>query len=434
MPPPPTPPGWYPDPSGGSANRYWDGQTWGPVADFESARFEQAPDANPSAVLPPDPMVGPEQVKASPFYWPNLVAALIASIGIAVGSIGPWIAFMGMSRNAIGIGRDGTITLILGIIAALALFALLNFGRTQVRSRRMVVLGMVAGVAGAVAFVIALLSALDVSSRENEFMGRTIGPEIGWGLWMILIGGPVLAVTSAIVVQQVKAIAKTSSDGAVPSASPGRKVRIPILIGAAVAAGLVGTVAVVDYSRPDSGASGCQKAPVSSIDIPTRTPQEPKLRIVMPQGWERSTKMDSEQIRLAIRNPGLVQDGFTPNAVVTLMRVDDPNEVGPPEKILETQNEMLAKKLGLSDITAVPAEICGLPALKTSYVAPATNLGRGLPSIPPRFATSVGVVYETDAASYLVTVTVQTTNPGFGNYEQDSAEIIDEFQVVPPAG
>src|ERR1700693_523258 len=31
--PPPRPsPGWYPDPSGGSGLRYWDGTAWGPVA------------------------------------------------------------------------------------------------------------------------------------------------------------------------------------------------------------------------------------------------------------------------------------------------------------------------------------------------------------------------------------------------------------------
>ena len=155
-------------------------------------------------------MVRPEQVKASPFYWPNLIAALIASVAVAVGSIGPWAAFMGMTKNAIG--GDGTITLILGIVAALALFALLNFGRTQVRSKRMVALGMIAVVAGVVAFLIALFDAKELSSRTTEIMGSTIGPEIGWGLWMILIGGPVLAVTSLIVVKQVKTIAKDNAD------------------------------------------------------------------------------------------------------------------------------------------------------------------------------------------------------------------------------
>ena len=205
-----TPPrGWYPDPSDPDRKIYWDGTAW----------------AVAPAAAYPDLLVGPEQVKVSPFYWPNLIAALIGSICVAVGSVGPWISFMGMTRNAIGMGRDGTITLILGIIAALALFALLNFGRTEVRSRRMVSLGTVAGIAGAAAFVTALASSLEVSSREVEFMGQTMGPEIGWGLWMILIGGPVLAATSAIVVWQVKAIAKTKVAG--PAAIKGASVQPP---------------------------------------------------------------------------------------------------------------------------------------------------------------------------------------------------------------
>ena len=166
----------------------------------------------PPAALPPDPEVRPEQIKSAPFYLPNLVAALASAIAVAVGSIGPWIAFMGMSRNNIGDGADGTITLILGIVAALALFALLNFGRTQVRSKRMVALGTVAGIAGVLAFLIGFIDAQEVSSRKTEILGKTIGPEIGWGLWMILIAGPALAITSAIVVKQVMNIAKANAE------------------------------------------------------------------------------------------------------------------------------------------------------------------------------------------------------------------------------
>lgn len=171
----------------------------------------------PPPALPPDPIVSPSQVKAAPFYWPNLIAALIAAICVAIGSIGPWITFMGISRNNIGSGADGTITLILGIVAALALFALLNFGRTEVKSGRMVALGTVAGIAGVLAFITGFIDAQAVSSRKAEIFGTTIGPEIGWGLWMILIAGPVLAITSAIVVKQVKNIAKANAESAAPT-------------------------------------------------------------------------------------------------------------------------------------------------------------------------------------------------------------------------
>lgn len=164
----------------------------------------------------PDPIVDPQQVQAAPFYWPNLIAALISAIAVAVGSIGPWISFMGMSRSNIGAGADGTITLVLGIIATLSLFALLNFGRTQVRSRRMVALGAVAAIAGLLAFLIGVVDANYLTARNTEVFGRTMGPDIGWGLWMILIAGPTLVVTSAIVVKQVRNIAKANAEPTAP--------------------------------------------------------------------------------------------------------------------------------------------------------------------------------------------------------------------------
>lgn len=161
---------------------------------------------------PSEPEVRPDQLKSAPFYWPNLMAALVSAIAVAVGSIGPWIAFMGMTRNNIGEGADGTITLAMGIVAALCLFALLNFGRTKVHSKPMVGLGAVAGIAGALAFLIGFIDAREVSSRKTEIFGTTIGPEIGWGLWMILIAGPALAITSAIVVKQVLTIAEANTE------------------------------------------------------------------------------------------------------------------------------------------------------------------------------------------------------------------------------
>jgi hypothetical protein len=58
------------------------------------------------------------------------------------------------------------------------------------------------------------------------------------------------------------------------------------------------------------------------------------MRIPLPQGWERSTKMDSESIRFAIRNPGLAADGFTPNAVVTVEEMTGRNQGFTSEELL----------------------------------------------------------------------------------------------------
>jgi len=162
---------------------------------------------------------------------------------------------------------------------------------------------------------------------------------------------------------------------------------------------------VAGCSGNKPSAEKCQSVAAPLTDVPTRTDQEPKMRLPVPPGWERSTKMDSEQIRFAIRNEALAADGFTPNAVVTLQRVGI--DVGKPEQILQAQNEQLTKKLKLTDLTSTP-------------------------TIPPRNATSLGVVYRSGDANWVATLTVQTVKPDNQNYAKDLAEILKGFQLLPP--
>lgn len=127
-------------------------------------------------------------------------------------------------------------------------------------------------------------------------------------------------------------------------------------------------VVLTGCSSEQVSADKCESVTAPLSDIPTRTDQEPKMRLPVPEGWERSTKMDSENIRFAIRNQGLAADGFTPNAVVTLQKVA--SGIGKPEQILDAQNQQLAKKLKVTDMNSTPAQVCGAPAMSTSYTAP----------------------------------------------------------------
>ena len=204
----------------------------------------------------------------------------------------------------------------------------------------------------------------------------------------------------------------------------------PIRAAAAIGVAVALTVSAAGCSSNTPSADKCQEVSVELTDIPTRTDQEPKMRIPMPQGWERSTKMDSEQIRFAIRNPGLAADGFTPNAVVTLQKV--PSDVAWPDQILQAQNDQLAKKLKLTDLNATPTEVCGAPALSTTYTAPEVNLGKKAPAIPPRSAKQLGVVYKAGDLIWVATLTVQTVKPDDQTYAKDSDDIIKGFQLLPP--
>jgi hypothetical protein len=180
-------------------------------------------------------------------------------------------------------------------------------------------------------------------------------------------------------------------------------------------------------------ADRCAAVAVPLSDIPTRTDQEPRMRIPVPTGWERNTAVDSESIRFAIRNNDLAADGFKPNAVVTLQQV--PLDVGKPEQILAAQNDQLSKKLRVTDLTSTATQVCGSPAMSTSYTAPEVDLSKRnpkAPKIPARTATSLGVVFKSGDANYVATLTVQTVRPDDPTYQQDSADILKGFQLLPP--
>jgi hypothetical protein len=198
---------------------------------------------------------------------------------------------------------------------------------------------------------------------------------------------------------------------------------------AALTAVVLAALALTGCSGSKPSADKCAAVSVQLIDVPTRTDQEPKMRIPLPPGWERTTKMDNESIRFAIRNPGLTADGFTPNAVVTLQKVD--TDIGKPEKVLEAQNEQLGKKLKLTDMKSSPSQVCGAPALSSSYTDPEVKLGPKIPPIPPRTASSVSSVFKGRDSNYVAMLTVQTIKPDNQTYVGDSATILKGFQLLP---
>jgi len=205
----------------------------------------------------------------------------------------------------------------------------------------------------------------------------------------------------------------------------GRSATAAVVVVLAVTAGAAG-----GCSGEKLSAEKCQTVAVALTDIPTRTDQEPRMRIPVPPGWERSTRLDSENIRFAIRNQSLAADGFTPNAVVTLQKVD--SGIGKPQQLLDAQNEQLAKKLKVTDMASVPSNVCGAPAMSTTYTAPEVKVSPKIPPIPPRKATSLGVVYKSGDVTYVATLTVQTVKPDNQNYVKDSETIVKGFQLLPP--
>ncbi|MCW1959591.1 MAG: LpqN/LpqT family lipoprotein [Mycobacterium sp.] len=200
------------------------------------------------------------------------------------------------------------------------------------------------------------------------------------------------------------------------------------VVAAVLAAAVAVSAAGCSGNKPSE--EKCETVAAPLTDIPTRTDQEPKLRIPVPEGWERATQMDSEQIRFAIRNQKLAADGFTPNAVVTLQKA--PSDIGKPDQVLQAQADQLVKKLNLTDVNSTSTKVCGAPALSSSYKTPEMKLGKKLPPIPARKATSLGVVYRGGDAYYVATVTVQSVKADDQTYAKDSEQILKGFQILPP--
>ena len=169
---------------------------------------DQAPPSGPPMPPMPDEHYGPPPSTApSTLYLPNLIVAMVASVGVVIGSLGPWLTFLAFDRTATD--GDGMLTLGLGIASAVALFVILNLGRTGEKIRLIRALGRFTVLAAAAAFVIGVAGAVEVRSRTVEFFGRTVGPQIGWGLWLVLIMSAVLAVTAGIVVNQAPRVRAT---------------------------------------------------------------------------------------------------------------------------------------------------------------------------------------------------------------------------------
>jgi hypothetical protein len=169
-------------------------------------------------------------------------------------------------------------------------------------------------------------------------------------------------------------------------------------------------------------AAQCQPVDAPLTDIPSRGTDEPQLKIPQPPGWEPNTDLNTEVIRYALINSGLTSNGFAPNAVVTLESL--PGDV-PADAVFESNRNTLVSAGGGTDLTTTPGTLCGATSERVEYTCAATG---GAPTRPCRL---LNVVTTAADRTYLVTVTVQSTEPADPTYQRDSDAILDGFEVLP---
>lgn len=184
-------------------------------------------------------------------------------------------------------------------------------------------------------------------------------------------------------------------------------------------------VAGADLSTPAAAdASECEVVDAPLTTIPDRNDDEPVMKIPQPDGWVRSTMMDSELIRFTMANQSLVKDDFASNVVVTL---ESARGIEDPGVVFEGQREGLESVFGATDLRVTDHTLCGLPAQTVNYQTP--EMGK----VAPHPAVVVIAVLHTDDTTYATTVTVQSTDPENPTYRRDADMILKGFQLLPPS-
>jgi hypothetical protein len=116
---------------------------------------------------------------------PAALAVPLAGIALLIiGSIGPWVKVGPVTGD--GLSRDGVITLILAIIAAVFV--------ALARVRKRPVSRIALGICAVLALATTIYDVIDVTGTDIG----TFEASVGWGLWLCLVGSLVLAASITV--------------------------------------------------------------------------------------------------------------------------------------------------------------------------------------------------------------------------------------------
>jgi probable lipoprotein LpqN len=171
----------------------------------------------------------------------------------------------------------------------------------------------------------------------------------------------------------------------------------------------------VDVAKNQSTA--CAKSSAPMLSLKPHAADEPTLAIPQPQGWERSTDLDSALIRGVIANVGLRANGFTPNAVATLE--DTTGKVQTAQQAVDAEAAGVEQG-GVAVESQTPGTICGQSSKTINY------------TLQNRPVTAVIVAAEHEQKIWAAVLTVQTSEPENPKYIADKQTILNGFQFSWP--
>lgn len=213
-------------------------------------------------------------------YRPVIVAAIAASVGVMVGSVGSWVTAGMFSFDGLT-DWEGKTTLTLGAISCIAMVVEFFWSRTPFNPRWAVPLAWATAVAGVACVSYAVPFLIRVMTLPKaSFFGVPVGAEVGWGLWLLALSSAVMCVAASIVATRIPRSIDVRSN-----ASWTTHWRWAAIVASAV----VAISAIVYYSVNWEGSSGSSEASPTAMPWLPGFPSLPSLSARAEQPTRTST-------------------------------------------------------------------------------------------------------------------------------------------------
>ena len=163
------------------------------------------------------------------------------------------------------------------------------------------------------------------------------------------------------------------------------------------------------------------------VDVPSKSADEPRLRIPQPAGWEPVEGIDNAELRLVLRNERLGVGTHVPTITVL---VENPVPIASADQLLDSEVQNL-KDEGFTDVAETPTDVCGYAATKVTFVDPPPS-PQG--TIPARPSTAVIAAPEINGHLWGTGVLIQAVDPEDSVFIADLNTVLTGFQIHPPTG
>ncbi|OBB90482.1 hypothetical protein [Mycolicibacterium peregrinum] len=179
-----------------------------------------------------------------------------------------------------------------------------------------------------------------------------------------------------------------------------------------------------------SGASGykaqtCEQLHSDAwIEVPGTGPDEPRVRVAQPPGWVPVPEFAKGPVKLVLRNESLT-DGVTNPAISVSIGDATDGDRSPKDLLSDTIKGF--QSIGAQNITQVPSEICGFPALMVNYTTPPDDK-----ISKTSYVTSVSVMVPLGAKVWNIVALAQSTAPNNPTFMADAQVMLAGLRIAMP--